>query len=1065
VATARFVIGQLATLQSPRYLSIVLLCGREDDHGERDWGWARWLPHAEPTAGQSCEVLVGVGREQARARVAELTAVLEARLARHAGLGRWSGPRTVLVLDGARRLRELAGVARLLADGPAVGIHAVCIEGDPAALPAECGARAVVSGEVGGQLTVDAVGHDRVSDAVPDGVSERWAARLSRRLSRLRDATPDDDAGLPESIGLVDLVCRGASDPLKAGRLAAGSIAADWSRDGRRTEVPVGVGADGPLLVDLRRDGPHALVAGTTGAGKSELLQTLVASLALSNRPDELSFVLVDYKGGAAFAECAQLPHTLGMVTDLDEHLTERALASLSAEVERRERLLADVKAATLEDYQRSSEQSGSRLPRLVIVVDEFASLVEELPEFVRGLVGIAMRGRSLGVHLVLATQRPAGAVSADIRANVGLRIALRVADAADSTDVIDVPDAARIDRRTPGRAYVRRGSDAAVCFQAARVSGRSDETRSISVRAVSWSQLGDPPPVAAPAAARAHDWPSDLAGLVAATREAARLLGVTSPSSPWLPPLPERLSLDDLPTTAFRTGGLPVIPYGLADLPERGIQEHVSLDLEHGGHLMVVGAPRTGRSTLLRTIAGSIAARVKPADIHIYGIDCGNGALLPVADLPHCGCVANGDQVDRVDRLLTRLQAEVSERAAALALAGCSDLDELRRRRGPAHGPPYLVLLLDRWEGFMSMLDDVDGGRLTDAVLRLLREGPAVGLRTVVTTDRSGLVGRIASLVEDKLVLRLGDRSDFALAGLTSRQLPRDLPPGRAVRAGSGTEVQVAVLGTDPSGPGQVAHLRAVAEAATGPLDDTQPRPFRVAELPHRMTYAEMPRREPSSPLWATVGVGGDECLPVGVDLDRDGPALVVAGPARSGRTSALLAIGTSLVDSGARLVVVAARPSALRTLGQTGSTTRVIDAIDLDAAALLRSTLERAEGPLALLVDDAEMVVDTPVGQALEEFARSAPDSLRALVVAGTTSDLLLGYRGFVSEARRHKVGLLLSPESSLDGDLLGVRLPRSVIGRGPRGRGVLAVRGHLTSVQVPLVSAPEPVARATG
>ena len=237
----------------------------------------------------------------------------------------------------------------------------------------------------------------------------------------------------------------------------------------------IGACYDGPFGVDLRQDGPHALIAGTTGAGKSELLQTMIASLACANRPDEMTFVLVDYKGGSAFKDCVHLPHVTGLVTDLDAHLTQRALASLSAELTRRERCWPPPGPRT----SRNTPNAGGRqprrpgpLPRLVIVIDEFASLVRDLPDFVTGLVDIAQRGRSLGIHLILATQRPSGVVSADIRANTNLRIALRVTDAAESTDVIDAPDAAQISRATPGRGYVRLGHASLVPFQAGRIGG-----------------------------------------------------------------------------------------------------------------------------------------------------------------------------------------------------------------------------------------------------------------------------------------------------------------------------------------------------------------------------------------------------------------------------------------------------------------------------------------------------------------------------------------------------------------------------------------------------------------
>ncbi len=240
----------------------------------------------------------------------------------------------------------------------------------------------------------------------------------------------------------------------------------------RTTEVVIGESLDGPFAFDLRRDGPHGLVAGTTGSGKSELLQTIVASLAATNTPEGMNFVLIDYKGGAAFRDFAPLPHTVGMVTDLDTHLVERALESLGAELRRREHLLAEAAAKDIEDYveRLGRGEPLPPMPRLLIVIDEFASLVRELPDFVTGLVNIAQRGRSLGIHLILATQRPTGVVSNDIRANTNLRIALRVTDSSESTDVIDAGDAAQIQKSTPGRGYIRLGAGALLPFQSGRV-------------------------------------------------------------------------------------------------------------------------------------------------------------------------------------------------------------------------------------------------------------------------------------------------------------------------------------------------------------------------------------------------------------------------------------------------------------------------------------------------------------------------------------------------------------------------------------------------------------------
>ena len=290
---------------------------------------------------------------------------------------------------------------------------------------------------------------------VLDQVGPWWSDRLSRALAPLRCSEQVAGARMPsrlalaDALGGVEVTDAWVAERWRAGRSAAG---AGGGPDPTPRAV-VGGTPEGPFVIDLVRDGPHVLVGGTTGSGKSEFLRTLVTSLALSSPPDELAFVLVDFKGGAAFGPCTALPHVVGLVTDLDDHLVARALASLRAELRRRERLFAEVGAGDLEALPApTSGPTSEAIPRLVVVVDELRALVEELPDFVSGLVRLAALGRSLGVHLVLATQRPSGAVSAEIQANVSLRIAFRMRDRADSLDVLDDDAAAVISPGTPGR-------------------------------------------------------------------------------------------------------------------------------------------------------------------------------------------------------------------------------------------------------------------------------------------------------------------------------------------------------------------------------------------------------------------------------------------------------------------------------------------------------------------------------------------------------------------------------------------------------------------------------------
>jgi DNA segregation ATPase FtsK/SpoIIIE, S-DNA-T family len=1039
VSLGQWIVAQVAALHSPEDVRVCLLT---DESRLVTWDWVRWLPHARSPVAGSAPAWVGNDSGSVTRRLDELTTLLSAR---QRADGAADQPAVVLVLDGARRLRDMPGVVRLLNEGPSAGIHAVCLDSEEMLLPGECSA-VVVEDRLA--VRVQQADADVVAGVRPDHVRPAWCERLARALAPLRDISDrGEGAQLPHSARLLDVL---NLDPP-----AAEQVAARWRVSGRSTQAVIGVGMAGPHAIDLdaRRDGPHGLIAGTTGAGKSELLQTLIASLAVVNRPDEMTFVLVDYKGGSAFSSCAALPHTVGLVTDLDGHLTRRALESLAAELRRRERLLLRAGAKDVEDFatRRSVEGGLPPLPRLLIVIDEFASLVAELPDFVAGLVDIARRGRSLGVHLLLATQRPAGVVTADIRANTNLRIALRVTDPAESADIIDAPDAARVPQSTPGRCYVRSGAALVQAVQAARVGGvRPRETGLPApgpwVTPVTWSQLG----WVLPAREKPEDdtaTVTDLAVLVDAIREAAAAEGIGAQPSPWLPPLPDVVTVDELAAPSRPL----TVPFGLTDLPATQSRENLALDLARGGHLVVAGAAQSGRSTVLRTIAGAVATHTASADVHLYAIDCGSGALLPLTVLPHCGAVVTRDQTDRMERLLNRLHEEVARRQQLLATAGFASLTE--HRVHATERLPYLVLLLDRWEGFVAAYENYDYGRLVDTVVRLLREGPAVGLRAVVTGDRTALTGPISTVFDQRLTLRMADPSDYGYAGINERHVPSHLPGGRALEQNGNTlrESHIALLDRDPSGTAQVAALHRLARAEERRLPRAQ-RPMRVDPLPVRVTASEAWSLDPDfrtpSPLWALIGAGGDDLAPTGVDLRADGPGFVIAGPPRSGRSTTLATMAKSLLDHGIPMLAIAPRRSPMREL--TGVLT-VLDA-DADRDAVLSALGDHTRYVIA--VDDAELLRDTPLDDTLAELLRSARDGEHALLLAATTEDLKSTYRGFTTDALRARTGLLLSIQSPDDGDLFGIRLPRTMTGSGgPTGRALLIRTGTTEPVQVAL------------
>ncbi|MET7764463.1 FtsK/SpoIIIE domain-containing protein [Streptomyces sp. NPDC005393] len=1058
LGTARWLAVQAAALHSPRDLSLVVLSSTPESGAA--WSWTHWLPHTAPQQGQDCVALLGADSEVIAKRVNELLNELGRRKAASEHQSAYGSlrpdPYILLVLDGARLLRRMPGVPQLLQEGPRHGIFALCIDEDERLLPEECRAAICWSPQSPTRVHLRGSGLESVGEVLVDQVALDWCELVARSLAPVRDVSRDDaDSALPTAARLLSML--EMPDPTGV------DIERIWRAGGSTTAAPIGIAADGPFVLDIRRDGPHALVAGTTGAGKSELLQTIIASLAVVNRPDALNYVLIDYKGGSAFQDCARLPHTVGMVSDLDAHLTERALASLAAELKRREEILFEAGAKDIEDYNdtRKLRPELEAMPRLVLVIDEFASLVAELPDFIAGLVDIARRGRSLGVHLVLATQRPAGVVSADIRANTNLRIALRVTDASESSDVIDAPDAGAISKSTPGRAYVRSGAQSLVGVQSARIGGRrpSDGQAGpkVTLAALPWSAYGRP----LPRVAEAEDdgtMVTDLAVLVDAVRDGAAKMGFGTPRSPWLPPLPTQVALDELPEPEVAPAAAADVhpaPFGLTDLPAEQNRKAFALDLVGGEHTMLVGGPRSGRSTALRTLAGSLAQRSSPGDVHLYAIDCASNALLPLVGLPHVGAVVTRDQPDRVRRLIDRLLAEVSRRQQMLAMMGASSAAEQRASAPPEEQLPWMVVLLDGWEGFTSTFESYNYGQLIESMQRLFREGASVGMRVVMTADRSGLSGQVSSVFGERLVLRLADPSDYSTAGFQVRDVPKDMPPGRALRlADHGVEeTQLGLLAADPSGQAQVKALRRIGHEAEqrSPRLPKPLRPMRVDALPGRITAAEAmaldPDFAPSSPLWTLLGVGGDELQRVGVDLQEMGPGLVIAGPPKSGRSTVLVGAARSLLRCGTSLVLITPRRSPLRDLAGEPGVLGVLgsDSGEDDLEALLR----QADGPYAVVVDDAELLYDEALDDPLEGVLRSGMDGDHAVIAAGTTDTLSSQYRGFVTEARKTRNGVLLMPQSSSDGELFNIRLPANS-GSGSPGSGVLVRGGEMMPIQ---------------
>ena len=368
---------------------------------------------------------------------------------------------------------------------------------------------------------------------------------------------------------------------------------------------------------------------------------------------------------------------------------------------------------------------------------------------------------------------------------------------------------------------------------------------------------------------------------------------------------------------------------------------------------------------------------------------------------------------------------------------------------------------------GLHDLTGRAGGGRLTDIITKILGEGASAGVHLVMTGDRSLIAGRIASMTEDKLAFRLPDRDDYAMIGLRPRDMPDHVPSGRAFRNGSGLETQVALLAADPSGPGQAAAI-ATAAAAAQRRDQAVPaarRPFRVDVLPARISFEEAwqlrPAARPGStgsvgstgPLWAMVGVGGDELTAVGPDLADGVPVFITAGPAKSGRSTILATMARSLLAAGTQLVLVTPRPSPLRALETQPGVVAAFEGPELGAAEFA-AAVGSFTGPGVVIIDDAERHRDCEAEAELSKLISFGADQNQGLIIAGDAEALSMGFGGWHVEARRARRGALIAPQTLPEGDLIGVRLSHSMTGETPKpGRALLNVGdGTLITVTVP-------------
>lgn len=840
-AFARGLVLQICALYSYQDVKIVLVADADE---EAEWSFARSLPHLFDDSGTrrylACDydALTQVSMHLER----ELESRADARCERVGDLGAY-----YVVLCASKSLSERSeAVSRLQRTRENKGFSLVFFGEALRDLPRECAyvidlsAHGVLADlEGSSQILGDAAerGSARMFDRddvagtmvpfEPDSTATReLAGTFALDLARARLDMPSQRSQMPSSLGFLEM--------FEVSNLAQLNVGQRWAEDdaSRTLQTPVGRDAAGELSVlNLHENvhGPHGLIAGTTGSGKSEFIITYILSLCVNYAPDQVSFVLIDYKGGGlagAFDnERYRLPHLAGTITNLDGAAIARSLVSIKSELKRRQDAFNRAREITGEatvdiyKYLRYYRQGvlSEPLPHLFIVADEFAELKQQEPEFMEELISAARIGRSLGVHLILATQKPSGVVNDQIWSNSRFKVCLKVADAADSKEMIRRPDAAEI--KGPGRFFMLVGYNELFCGGQAAYAGAPyaptevfEPKRDDTVDLV--DDTGDVVATMRPPSTATVTSDSELNAVLGQLCRTAEATGKHA-GRLWLDALPGRIRLDDL-REKYGFAGRPgrcEVALGEVDDPGRQRQLLYSVDLAEVGNLLVFGAQGSGAEGLVATLLCSLATDYAPEEACFYVMDFGAGTLSPFSALPQCGGVVLPGDPERMDNLFRLIDREVARRRALLSAEGVS-LEEYNAAHDEKIG--HMVVVLANIAAFYDLY-----GGYEEALGTLTRDAPRCGIHFVLTaSSASAARPRLRSNFSESVVCPLNDESDLItiLGSRPKAVVPKRDKRGYVVMAKEVYEFQGAsVGGADQSEAALIAALgeRRAAECA----------------------------------------------------------------------------------------------------------------------------------------------------------------------------------------------------------------------------------------------------------
>lgn len=1022
-------------------------------------------------------------------------------------------PRLLIVFDYLPLGYSHPAIQLLLEKGPSLGVIGIFLTDDKTKIPGECG---ILINRNKNHMRYDEIGaRGYYRECIADAISPRQAEDFAKALSNVPWARSEQNFQPPETITFLEM--------FDVKRVEELPISVWWNEKSPYGYMRAPIGAlsgSSQLIFDLNdkdgAHGPHGLLGGMTGSGKSEVLKAIILSLAVTHHPYDLNFALIDFKGGAAFNELSKLPHTVGVVTDIESNATfaERVIKSLTGEIDRRKILLEEARAAFgfgrshIDEYRQLPVRRP--LPRLVVVFDEFAEFKQRNPEESKKLISVARQGRSLGVHLILATQNISAAVDPEIMQNSNFRICLKVAEPQDSIQMVGIPDAINLTR---GRGYF--SSNTRFLYQSA-YSGAPYEPENISASASKpvYKPLQLPfahkPLISSTIETKERSSFSGKETQVSAVinhiNTQAELMGLKKPPSVWPAPLADRLFLPDILEKVINGGWngkewLPVHEYdaqanaldkfvlpifGLVDQPSRQRQIPIQIEDELGGNLMVFGSAGSGKSTLLRTIMTSLALTYSPSEVNAYILDYGGQSSLKVLEsFPHVGAVITKFETERTERLIQLIRTEIQRRNRAMRELRVDNWSDYNTHCISGQQFPALFLIIDNFRDFKQSFEH----DFINEVTRLISGAQSAGLFLVLASSlQSDIPTDLYANINQRITFIQADQSEYyRIVGMPSEaklmeDASKGLRPGRGMsRATPPEEYQAALPSYGENDKEQTENLIDLAETMRREWQGALPKP--VNTLPYLATLSPHLIGHGTYDYKSPIGLDFMDLQATGLSLVNDGPSFLIGGVTRQcGKTTLirtwLLSLAKAFSSKQLQVDLIDFHTRTLAGLrhlpivssyignrvGLEELTEKLMSEINRRQSAIEQIYVNNPDEfdihnilkqwhHIVVVIDDYDRFYQSLGGPSenLADIIQKCTDCGMSFIISGEITDLPNAYADrFIDRVKRNGCGILLGGTEGID-EYNNTRRPIGAVPMGlPPGRGYIISRGQASMIQ---------------